>query len=162
MGAKIVLSGEAQDIQITEDLVSFHIDTGPATRTPPPGLALYGPTHYHVQCTARQWGEARQDPDDRSALLIEGYLEPRQDEGTGQLYVAVAATTLQSTLAHNRRRLEQLEAALQRARDAFSVARETGAPQAELEEKAQAFVKANAKIQKLLDRHPELASKERV
>jgi hypothetical protein len=162
MGAKIVLSGEAKDIQITEDVVSFNIITGPATRSPPSGLELYGPTRYHVQCTARQWGEARQDPEDRSALLVEGYLEPRRDEGTGQLYIAVAATTLQSTLAHNRRRLEQLEAALQQARDAFSAAREMGAPQSELEEKAQAFVKANAKIQKLLDRHPELASEERV
>ena len=161
MGAKIVLSGEVQDIQRTEDMVSFDIITGPATRTPPPGLELYGLTRYHVHCTARQWGEARQDPADRSALLIEGYLEPRQDEGTGQLYVAVAATTLQSTLAHSRRRLGQLQVTLQRARDAFSAARATGAPQAELEEKAQAFVRANAKIQKLLDRHPELGSKER-
>jgi hypothetical protein len=158
MGAKIVLSGEAKDIQITEDVVSFNITTGPATRSPPPGLELYGLARYHVQCTARQWGEARQDPSDQSALLVEGYLEPRRDEGSGQLYVAVAATTVQSTLAHNRRRLEQLEAVLQQARDAFSAARETGAPQAELEEKAQAFVKANAKIQKLLERHPELAS----
>jgi hypothetical protein len=162
MGAKIVLSGEAKDIQKTEDVVSFHVITGPATRTPPPGLELYGPTRYHVQCTAHQWGEARQDPGDQSALLIEGYLEPRRDEGTGQLYVAVAATTLQSTLVHSRQRLERLEAALQQAREAFSAAHETGAPQAELEEKAQAFVKANAKIQKLLERHPELASEERV
>jgi hypothetical protein len=162
MGAKIVLSGEAKDIQITEDVVSFNIITGPAIRTPPPGLELYGSTRYHVQCTARQWGEARQDPKDQSALLIEGYLEPRRDEGTGQPYIAVAATMLQSTLAHNRLRLEQLEVALQRARDAFSAARATGAPQAELEEKAQAFVRANAKIQKLLSRHPELTSEERV
>ncbi len=162
MGAKIVLSGKAKDIQKTEDVVSFDIVTGPATRSPPRGLELYGPTRYHVQCTARQWGQARQDSEDRSALLVEGYLEPRRDEGTGQLYVAVAATTLQSALVHNRRRLEQLEAALQQARGAFSVARETGAPQPELEAKAQAFVKANEKIQKLLERHPELASEERV
>jgi len=162
MGAKIVLSGEAQDIQKTEDVVSFDIITGPATRNPPPGLALYGPTRYHVHCTARQWGEARQDPNDRSALLIEGYLEPRQDEGTGQLYIAVAATTLQSTLAHNRRRLEKLQAALQQARETFREAREMGAPKPELEAKAQAFVRANAQIQKLLERYPELASEERV
>ena len=161
MGAKIVLSGEVQDIQKTEDVVSFNIVTGPATRSSPPGLELYGPTRYHVQCTARQWGEARQDPEDRSTLIIEGYLEPRREEGTGQLYIAVAATKLQSTLAHNRRRLEQLEAILQQAREAFSVARETGASQPDLEAKAQAFVKANEEIQKLLERHPELASEER-
>ena len=156
MGAKIVLSGEAQNIRKTDGIVSFTILAGPATRHPPRGLELYDRTRYLITCTARQWARARQEPDDRSALLVEGYLEPRRDEKTGTLYVAVVATALQSTLAHNRRRLEQLQQVLEEARESFKRAKDEGAPKDEQSAKAAAFVKANEKMNRFLERHPEL------
>jgi hypothetical protein len=156
MGAKIVLSGEAQNIHREGNIVTFTIATGPATRHPPPGLELYNRTHYRIECTAEQWDRTRQDPEDRSPLLIEGYLEPRQDAQTGQLYVAVAATTMQSTLAHNRRRLQRLQRSLDHARLAFKQARDAGASQQELEARAAAFVQANETLDQFVERHPYL------
>jgi hypothetical protein len=160
MGAKIVLSGEAQEIQRTDGIVTFTIHAGPATRHPPRGLELYNPTRYRISCTARQWARARQEPEDRSALLVEGYLEPRRDEETGALYVAVVATAVQSTLAHNRRRLEQLQEVMEEAREAFRLAKDAGVSSSEQAAKAAAFVKANEKLTHFLERHPELAPKE--
>jgi len=157
MGAKIVLRGEAQNIQREGDIVTFTIDTIPATRHPPPGLKLYGRASYRIECTASQWERAFQDQDDRSDLFVEGYPEPRRDEGTGQLYIAVAATTLQSALAHSQRRLRQLEQAMNDARAAFRLARDAGAPQRELEEKAAALVQANRALAHFVERHPDLA-----
>jgi hypothetical protein len=157
MGAKIVLSGEAQNIHRQGEVVTFTIDTGPATRHPPPGLKLYGRTHYRIECAAGQWEGAHQDQDQQNAMIVEGYLEPRQDEGTGQLYVAVAATVLQSALAHSRRRLERLEKALNDAREAFKSAREAGVSQQELERKASALVQADQALAHFQERHPGLA-----
>jgi hypothetical protein len=156
MGAKIVLSGEAQNIHQEGSVVSFTIDTGPATRKPPQGLKLYGRTRYRVECTAEQWQRAYQDQNQHSAVIVEGYLEPRQEEGTGQLYVAVTATVLQSALAHSRRRLKRLEKALNEARAAFKTTRDSGASQVELEAKASAFIKANEAVNRFLERHPDL------
>ena len=127
MGAKIVLSGQTVEIEKTADYVSFTIQTGPATRRPPHGLDLYGSTRYRVTCTAQLWDDAHQVPDDPSDMLVEGYLEPRHDPDRDELYVAVVATAMQSTLPHNRRRLEQLQAALDEAREAFRIASEQGA-----------------------------------
>jgi hypothetical protein len=157
MGAKIVLSGEAQNIHREGHVVIFTIDTGPATRHPPPGLELYDRTRYRIECTAEQWDRTRQDPDDRSALLVEGYLEPRQDAPTGQLYVAVVAITMQSTLAHNRRRLKRLQQSLDGTRLAFKQARDAGASQQELEARAAAFVQASETLDQFVERHPYLA-----
>jgi hypothetical protein len=158
MGAKIVLSGEAQNIQRDGNVVTFSIDTGPATRHPPAGLKLYGRTHYRVECAAAQWEGAHRDHGEHSAVIVEGYLEPRQDAGTGQLYVAVAATVLQSALAHSRRRLARLEQALRDAREVFKSARDAGASQQELEPKAAALIQANQALSRFVERHPDLAS----
>lgn len=158
MGAKIVLSGEAQNIHQEGEIVTFTIDTGPATRHPPPGLGLYGRTHYRVECAAGQWEGAHRGQDEHSAVIVEGYLEPRQDAGTGQLYVAVAATMLQSALAHSQRRLQRLEQALQDAREAFKQARDTGASQRELEVKAAALIQADQARARFLKRHPDLVA----
>jgi hypothetical protein len=157
MGAKIVLSGEAQNVHHEGDVVTFTIDTGPATRHAPPGLQLYGATHYRIECNGEAWDRAHRDPDDRSALLIEGYLQPRRDEGTGQLYVAVVATTLQSTLQHSRQRLKRLQQSLDRAREAFKQARDAGAAQQELEKRAAALVQANQTLAHFVERHPGVA-----
>ena len=158
MGAKIVLSGEAQNIHQEGQVVTFTIDTGPATRHPPPGLKLYGRTHYRIECAASQWEHAHTDRNEHSALIVEGYLEPRQDEETRQLYVAVAATVLQSALAHSQRRLRRLQQALNDAREAFKATRDAGASQQEMEAKASALVQANQALTRFLERHPDLAS----
>jgi hypothetical protein len=155
MGAKIVLSGEARNIHQEGNVVAFTIDTGPATRHAPQGLKLYGKTRYRVECTAEQWARAYQDRNRHSALIVEGYLEPRQDEA-GQLFVAVTATVLQSALAHSRRRLKRLEQAFKGARAAFKTARDAGASQDELEARAAAFVQANEALSRFLERHPDL------
>lgn len=156
MGAKIVLSGQAKDIQKENGIVSFYVLTGPATKQPPRGLKLFGQTRYRVECTTRQWRRARRDANDHSELVVEGYLAPHQGEETGSLYIAVVATSLQSTLVLNCLKLEQLEEVLQQTRDAFKEAREAQASRRELEEKAAAFVKANESLAKFLQNHPEL------
>lgn len=156
MGAKIVLTGQAKDIQKTDQAISFTIVTGPATRRPPRGLKLFEPVHYHIECTARQWQRAREDPNDQSDLLVEGYVEPRRDPETGQLAIAVVATVLQSVAVQNRAKLQQLEQALQDARSAYEQAKEGGLPRAELEARAAAFVQANTGRAEFLEKHPEL------
>lgn len=157
MGAKIVLTGQAKDIHKDDHIVAFRIIAGPTTQHPPRGLKLYGQVRYQVECSTRQWRRARQDPNDHSDLMIEGYLEPRREAETGKLYVAVVATSVQSTLVQNHRKLEQLREALEKARQAYVQARKSDSPAAELEEKAAAFVKANESLCKFLEKHPELA-----
>ena len=159
MGAKIVLSGHAREIRVQDDLVSFDIVAGPATRHPPQGLDLYAATRYRITCTAQQWERARQDSSVESAFFVEGYLEPRRDERTDELYVAVVATMLQSMLGRNRRRLTQLREALDSAREAFRQAHEAGVPKQELEGRAAAFVTANERVARFVERHPELAER---
>lgn len=156
MGAKIVLSGQTVEIEKTTDHVSFTILTGPATRRPPRGLDLYGRTRYHVTCTTQLWDRAHQVPDDPSDMLVEGYLEPRRDPESDELYVAVVATAMQSTLPHNQRRLEQLQQALDDAREAFRRASQEGSSKQTQQSLAAAFVKANDRVKRFLERHPEL------
>jgi hypothetical protein len=160
MGAKIVLSGQAVEIDKTTETVSFTIHTGPATRRPPRGLALYEPARYRVTCTAQLWDRAHEIPDDPSDLLVEGYLEPRRDPESDELYVAVVATAMQSTRPHNERRLAQLQEALDEAREAFRRASEEGGSKEVRQAKAAAFVKANDRVKRFLERHPELAPPE--
>ena len=161
MGAKIMLTGQAQDIRKLERSVSFCIVTGPTTKHPPRGLKLFGPTLYRVECTTRQWRRARCRPDDRSDLIVEGYLAPRRDHETGRLYIAVVAMSLCSALSQCQHKLDQLRKVLDEAQQAFQHARQAGAPQQVLEERAAAFVKAHESVQKLLNEHPELISGER-
>jgi hypothetical protein len=156
MGAKIVLSGQTVEIVKTTDHVSFTIQTGPATRRPPRGLDLYGSTRYRITCTTQLWNRAHQVPDDPSDMLVEGYLEPRRDPESGDLYVAVVATAMQSTLPHNRRRLAQLQEDLDEAREAFRIASEQRAPKQVTQARAAEFVKANDRVKRFLERHPEL------
>jgi hypothetical protein len=162
MGAKIVLTGQAKDIQRQERIVSFHIVTGPAARQPPRGLKLFGQTHYYVECTTRQWRRARQHPNDNSELNVEGYLEPRRDPETGQLFIAVTAVSVQSTLLQNAHKLEQLEQVLRETREAFKQAHKKGVSRAVLEERAAAFVKASDSVDKFLTNHPELISEKSI
>jgi len=156
MGAKITVAGQARDVHRTDNAVSFYIVTGPPTRHPPRGLKLFGPVRYVIECTTRQWRRARHNPNDQSDLIVEGYLEPRRDLETGQLYVAVVATSIQSTLVQNHRKLNQLTEVLEEARKEYKRAREGNCSLDVLEQKAAAFVKANDSVQSFLQKHPEL------
>jgi hypothetical protein len=156
MGAKIVLSGQTVEIERTTETVSFTIVTGPATRRAPRGLDLLGSTRYRVTCTTQLWERAHAIPDDPSDMLVEGYLEPRRDPESDELYVAVVATAMQSTLPHNQRRLEQLQSALDEAKEAFRRASQKSGSKQDAQAKAAAFVKANDRVKRFLERHPEL------
>ncbi|MBC8444929.1 MAG: hypothetical protein H8D77_02280 [Chloroflexi bacterium] len=162
MGAEIVLTGQAKDIQKHDRSITCHIIAGPAAKQPPRGLKLFGQTLYQVECTIRQWRRARQHANDHSDLTVEGYLEPRRDSETGRLYIAVIATSVQSALLQNVCKLEQLEQVLQEARDAFVCAREQGVDQRLLEEKAARFVEASECVGQFLERHPELIPEKRI
>jgi hypothetical protein len=157
MGAKIVLSGQATEIEKTTETVSFTVTTGPATRRPPRGLDIYGRTRYRVVCATQLWDQAHPIPDDPSDLLAEGYLEPRRDPDSDELYIAVVATALQSTRPHNERRLAQLQEALDEAREDFRRASQEGGSKKAQQARAAAFVKANDRVKRFLERHPELA-----
>lgn len=159
MSAKVILTGQAQDVQVQDQVVVFSIVSGPSTQSPPRGLQLYGPVTYRVECSSRQWRRARYDDQDGTDLVIEGYMEPRRDETSGELYIAVVAQSMQSLLVQNAHKLEQLQEALQEARDAFKQAREAGASRAALEDKAAVLVKANESVESFRARHPELGAR---
>lgn len=156
MGAKLTLIGQARNVQKTDHTVSFTVIAGPTVSHPPRGLKLFGPVRYQVQCTARQWRRARCHAEDQSDLIIEGYLEPCRDPELGRLYVALVAISVQSTLAQNRRKLQQLTEVLDEARDEYQRARQGGCDRSVLEEKAAAFVKADQSVQHFLQAHAEL------
>ena len=152
MGAKITLTGAVKAIQRQDNIISFRLVTGPATKNPPKGLKLLGQVTFHVQCTRRQWNRARAGPDDNSELIVEGYCEPRQDPDTGKLYVAVVAMSLRSMRKQNEQKLAQLAQELEKEKSAFQEARAT---RKELEPLAECLVKAHESVERLLDRHPE-------
>lgn len=158
MGAKVILTGQAQEVQIQDQVVLLIMVTGPSIQQPPRGLALFEPVRYQVECTLRQWRRARYDDQDRTDLVVEGYQEPRRDE-TGKLYIAVVAQSIQSLLAQNAHKLEQLQEALEQARESFKQAREAGALRPVLEEKAAALVKANENLEAFRVRHSELTAR---
>ena len=112
-------------------------------------------------CTAQLWDKAHRIPDDPSDLLVEGYQEPRRELESDELYVAVVATAMQSTRPHNERRLAELEGALEEAREAFRRASQSGSSKTVQQAKAAAFVKANDRVKRFLERHPELVPPEK-
>jgi hypothetical protein len=152
MGAKITLTGAAKAIQRQDNIISFRLVTGPATKNPHKELKLFGQVTFHVQCTRRQWNRARAGPDDNSELIVEGYCEPRQDPATGKLYVAVVAMSLRSMRKQNEQKLAQLAQELEKAKSAFQEARAT---RKELEPLAERLVKAHESVERFLKRHPE-------
>jgi len=156
MGAKITLTGTATGIQRQNTIVSFRLITGPATKTAPRGLELFGQVTYHVQCTQRQWKRAYASNDDHSELIVEGYCEPRHDPATGKLFVAVVAMSLHSMRKQNEQKLEQLSDDLEKAKTAFQEAKAGGASRQELEPLAERLVKAHESVERFLERHPEL------
>jgi hypothetical protein len=156
MGAKITLTGQPQDIQKQERSVSFHIITGPATRHPPRGLKLFDKARYHVECTPRQWSRAHHSPHDDSDMIVKGYIEPRRDPDTGQLYIAVVATEIESRRSYDARRRQQLQDAVDEARQAFLKAKGEDVPRQVLEERAAAFIQVSEELESFVAKHPEL------
>jgi hypothetical protein len=160
MGAKITLTGAAKGMQHQNNLISFQLVTGPATKNPPKGLNLFGQVTYQVQCTQRQWNRARASADDHSDLIVEGYCEPRQDPATGKLYIAVVAMSLRSMKRQNEQKLQQLAKELEKAKAAYQETKSSGATRQELEPLAERLVKAHESVERFLERHPELRTAE--
>jgi hypothetical protein len=160
MGAKITLIGAAKGVQRQNNLVSFHMVTGPATDSPPKGLKLFGQVTYCVQCTQRQWNRARAGDDDSSDLIVEGYCQPQQEPSTGKLYIAVVALSLRSTRKQHQKKLQQLADELQSAKVVYQEAKTGGATLRELEALAERLVKAHESVENFLERHPELGKPE--
>jgi hypothetical protein len=160
MGAKITLTGAARGMQRQQNVISFQLVTGPATKNPPKGLTLFGQAVYRVQCTQRQWNRARASDDDSSDLVIEGYCEPRQDPATGKLYIAVVAMSLRSMRKQNEQKLKQLADELEKSKIVYQEAKADGVARQELEPLAESLVKAHKNVKRFLERHPELSGPE--
>ena len=121
MTAKITLMGQPQQVQIRNGIVAFSIVTGPASNTAPKGLALFKAVTYRVECSERQYNRGRADVQDKSELILEGYLEPRIDE-QGKSYIAVVALSVVSKQVQTTRKLEQLREETVKAEEAFEQA----------------------------------------
>ena len=160
MGAKITLTGTVKGMQCQDDVISFQLVTGPATKNAPRGLELFGQVTYHVQCTQRQWKRAGASNDDNSELIVEGYCEPRQDPATGKFFIAVVAMSLRSMRKQSEGKLKQLSDDLEKAKAAYREAKAGGASRQELEPLAERLVKAHEGVERFLERHPGLKEAE--
>lgn len=160
MSAKITLVGCPEALQISQGIVSFRIVTGPASNTAPKGLPLFKATTYTVQCNERQYNRGRTHADDKSDLIIEGYLEPRLD-GDGKPIIAVVATTLNSILAQNEKKLEQLRDQFVQTENIYETACAThgeNSPHASMA--LEQWEATKASLLKFLEKHPELKGRE--
>lgn len=110
MGATITLTGRPRNVRSAERGVAFEIVAGPANASTPRGMPVFSLTTYHALCSQRMWDRGHMDSEDRSDVIIEGYLEPRVSEG-GQPYVAVVATSLTTRLRKAHGLLADAEAA---------------------------------------------------
>lgn len=155
MSAKITLVGHPEALQISKGVVTFRIVTGPASNTAPKGLPLFKATTYVVQCSERQYNRGRAHANDKSDLLLEGYLEPRVDEH-GKPYVAVIATSVTSMLAQNERKLQQLREQFVQAEAAYEAVCETQGEDSPQAQSALAqWEAAKDSLLKFLEKHPE-------
>jgi hypothetical protein len=120
-GAMLALTGEPYHVRPVRDIssrsVAFEIIAGPSdVNNPPKGMQVFGPTTYHVVCPQRTWDEGHVDSEDRSDVIVEGYLEPRAGMDNGGAYVAVVATALTTRL----RKAQQILAAATTAEEAYN------------------------------------------
>lgn len=160
MSAKIILIGHPEALRLANGSVTFRIVTGPPTNTAPKGLPLFKAATYLVQCTERQYNRGRAHPQDTSALVLEGYLEPRVDEH-GAPYIAVIATSVVSLLAQNERKLQQLRAQFVQAETAYEAACAThgeDSPQAQTAH--QHWEAAKESLLRFLEKHPEFKGRD--
>ena len=107
MGAKIILTGRPRSVRSADCGVAFEIVAGPPNASTPRGMPVFSLTTYHVVCPQRMWDRGHLDRDDRSDVIVEGYLEPRVSEA-GQPYVAVVATALTTRLVDITRKAREL------------------------------------------------------
>ncbi len=144
MTAKLTLIGQPQHLQVKNGIVSFSITTGPASSTAPKGLALFKSATYRVECSERQFNRGRADAQDKSELILEGYLEPRIDE-QGKPYVAVIALSVVSKQVQIVRKFEQLRDETVKAEEAYEQACDQfGAESPQALAAAEAFEKVKA------------------
>lgn len=144
MTAKLTLMGQPQHVQVKNGVVAFTIITGPASNTAPKGLVLFKAVTYRVECSERQFNRGRADAQDKSELILEGYLEPRMDE-TGKPYIAVVALSVVSKQVQTARKLEQLRDETVKAEEAYEQACEQfGDESPQAQAAAEAFEKVKA------------------
>jgi hypothetical protein len=125
MGATITLTGKPHHVRSAGDhrrSVAFEIDAGPANASTPKGMPVFGPTTYHVVCPQRMWDRGHMDGEDRSDVIVEGYLEPRMSE-EGKPCVAVVATSLTTKLVEITSKTQQLLADAAKAEKAYNALR---------------------------------------
>ena len=122
MGATITLTGRPRNVRSAERGVAFEIVAGPANASTPRGMPVFSLTTYHALCSQRMWDRGHMDSEDRSDVIIEGYLEPRVSEG-GQPYVAVVATSLTTKLVEITSHAQQLLADAAKAEKAYNALR---------------------------------------
>ncbi len=154
MTAKLTLIGQPQGVKISNGIVSFSITTGPASNTAPKGLALFKSVTYRVECSERQFNRGRADAQDKSELILEGYLEPRLDE-QGKLYVAMVALSVMSKQVQIVRKQEQLRDETIKAEEVYEQACDQfGAESPQALAAADAFEKVKAGWLKFKAAHP--------
>ena len=154
MTAKLTLIGQPQGLKVSNGIASFTITTGPASNTAPKGLTLFKSVTYRVECSERQFNRGRADAQDKSELILEGYLEPRLDE-QGKLYVAMVALSVMSKQVQSARKLEQLRDETIKAEEVYEQACDQfGAESPQALAAADAFEKVKAGWLKFKAAHP--------
>ena len=109
MGATLTIIGHPQRVRTADERqVAFEIVAGPPNSTfAPKGMPVFGLVTYHILCQQRMWDRGHLDREDRSDVIVEGYLEPRFGEDGG-LFIAVVATSLTTRLVQITRKAQQL------------------------------------------------------
>lgn len=155
MTAKLTLIGQPQHLQVKNGIVSFSITTGPASNTAPKGLTLFKSVTYRVECSERQFNRGRADAQDKSELILEGYLEPRVDE-SGKPYIAVVALSVISKQVQTARKLEQLRDETVKAEEVYAqMCEQFGDESPQAQAAAEAFEKVKAGWLKFKAAHAE-------
>ncbi len=155
MSAKITLVGHPEALRIEKGVVTFRLVTGPASNTAPKGLPLFKSVTYIVQCSERQYNRGRAHPQDKSDLVLEGYLEPRLDE-QGRPCIAVVATSVASLLAQNERKLLQIrDQFVQAEADYDAVCEAQGEDSPPAQTALAQWEAAKTSLLKFLEKHPE-------
>ncbi len=155
MSAKVNIIGQPQGLRIEKDIATFKIITGPASSTAPKGLPMFKAATYLVQCSQKQYRKARASEQDKSELIIEGYQEPRVDEG-GKLYIAIVATSVLSKQSQTERKLVQIRDEVVKAEEAYEAAcNQFGQDTPQAQSALELLEKVKANLVKFMSNHPE-------
>ena len=156
MTARITLIGQPQHLQVKNGIASFSIITSPASNTAPRSLTLFKAVTYRVECSERQFNRGRGDAQDKSELILEGYLEPRVDE-TGKPYIAVVAPSVVSKQVQTARKFEHLREETVKAEEVYyeEACNQFGEESPQAQAAAESFEKAKAGWLKFKAAHSE-------